>query len=828
MRVHTAMGFLAILVGLFLTTVVPCVRAEEPLDLNRATLEEIRKLPVSEDVARAIWERKEFRSYYTSVYELKELPGIDQKKLNELKPLVKIVPVPVEDEELQRINDIYYRIRSWEAEEGASEALVDHWIDLAKDPFNINDASYWQIANLQTLSPPDAAAIYRYTRRNRIETRTALRNVPGLTYWGYYNARNFVRYEESGITDELRGSYQFRAYDTPSFFDINECLQEDRNPTDGAYDSWWDRLNLDEAGLTYQHKLRLRWGQDVRAGALAYSGLGTSDEFDALKYHVTVENKDAGPVHFDNVIVGNYAVAFGQGLVMQNTDFYKPRNSGYGWDKRYVGIIGDLSQTQEFQLNGLATEFEVGRIRSILFYSDDWKDAVLNPGEETFNQYIIMSPRIDNEDLEAAGMRPMKDVLHERTLGGNVKYVFAPGTWIGLSGYEARYNKPFLSAYDPNETSDVSWMVPDEDEDNIVNVDSEYFSSYTSPGKFRRVYGAEFQWVYDNYSFAGEYAGLDSDGELFEFQDDPKALVLNGYANYSNLTVLALYRDYDVAFENPYCRSFSEYKRYKGTILEDQYYIEDPIYGLLYDNSYMPQAERGLYLNSRYRFSDRLTPSFEYDTWERKADGADYQRVVLKLRFQPIYNIVMNLRHKWQGRLQSDWLTPQSYDQVESRMSVEYRLSKYDEVEFLLARSWIKWPPRPRLSDNVEADGGHPDVGSAAVPSYALAAQVTHNVNDWLKFVGAVTYYDGFLWVFEDGTFQVMDGKAVRYWLSISDRISDNLALRFRWTNDHSYPLTYVDPRAYNENDPPINPEPDGWYVRNDSGTFRIQLDYSW
>ena len=822
-----AMGLLTILIGLLLTSIPQSAGAQEPLDLNRATLDEIRRLPISEEAARAIWERKEFRSYFTSVYELRELPGIGQKELNLLKPLVKIVPVPIEDEELTRVNEIYYRIRNWEAEEGASEALVDHWIDLAKDPFNVNTANYWQIANLQTLSPPDAAAIYRYTRRNRIERRSALRNVPGLTYWGYYNARNFVRYKEQAVSEKLRGSYQLRAYDTPSFFDIDECLQEDRNPANGSYDSWWDRLKLGEASPIYQHKLRLRWGQDIRAGALAFRGFGAADEFDAFKYHVTVSNKDAGPFHFDNIIVGNYAVAFGQGLVMQNTDFYRPRNSGYGWDKRYIGILGDVSQTQEYQLHGVATEFDVGRVRSVVFYSDDWKDAVLNP-DGTVNQYIVMSPRIENDDLEAAGLRPMRDVLHERTFGGNVKYVLGPGTWVGLSGYEARYNKFFKAAYDPDGTNDVSWMVPDSDEDHIVNTDSEYFSSYTSPGKFRRVYGAEFQWVHDNYALAGEYAGLDSDGELFKFGDDPKAFVANAYASYNNLTVLALYRDYDVGFDNPYSRAFSEYKRYKGTILEDQYYLEDPIYGLLYDNSAQPQAERGLYLNSRYRFSHRLTPSFEYDAWERKADGADYSRVVLKLRYQPIYNIVMNLRHKWQGRLGSNWITPQSYDQVESRLRVEYRLSKYDEVEFLLARSWIKWPPRPRLSDNVDADGGHPDVGSAAVPSYAVGAQVTHNVNEWFKIAGAVTYYDGFLWMFEDGSFQIMDGKSVRYWLSLSDRISDHLALRLRWTNDHAYPLTYVDARTYNENDPPANPEPDGWYVRNDTGSFRIQLDYSW
>jgi hypothetical protein len=333
--------------------------------------------------------------------------------------------------------------------------------------------------------------------------------------------------------------------------------------------------------------------------------------------------------------------------------------------------------------------------------------------------------------------------------------------------------------------------------------------------------------VHDNYSFGGELASLDADGDLLEFADDPNAFVVNGFASYSNLSVLALYRDYDVGFENPYARAFSEYKRFKGTVLEDQYYLTDPIYGLLYDYSVMPQAERGLYLNSRYRYSHKLTPSFEFDTWERKADGAEYSRLVLKLRYQPIYNIVMNLRQKWQGRLGSNWLTPMSYDQVETRVRLEYRLSKYDEVEFLISRAWIEWPPRPRLSDNVEADGGHPDVGSAAVPSYALGGAVTHNFNDWLRVTGAVTYYDGFLWMFEDGEFRVMDGKSVRYWISISDRISDNLALRLRWTNDHPYPITYLDAREYNEN-PEGDPDPNGWYVRGDVGTFRLQLDYSW
>lgn len=796
------------------------------LDLNRATLEEIKKLPISDDDAETIWWHREYHQYYSSIYDLLKLPGLTQEEFERLKPLVKIVPVPIEDEELRRINEIYYRIRRWEAEEGASEALVDQWIDLAKDPVNVNTATYEELANLQNVSPPDAAAIFRYTRRNRIERRSQLKNVPGLTYWGYYNARNFVRYEEPAEPGRFRGSYQYRVYNTPSFFDVEEALREDRNPADSAYDSWWDRLELDTAPPVQQHKLRLRWGRDVRAGLLAYKGLASGDDFDNFKFHVTLKDRTLGPVKFDNIILGNYAVAFGQGLVMQNTDFYKPRNSGYGWEQRYIGILGDVSQTEEYKLTGAAGELTAGKLKSILFYSDDWKDAVLNP-DGSVNRYIVMTPRIDNDDLEAGGLRPMRDVVREQTYGGNLKYVFGPGTWVGVSGYESRYNKFFKAAYDPDSAIDVTWMVPDADEDHLCAADSEYFASYTSPGKFRRVYGAEFQWVHERIAVAGEYAGLDLDGDITTLDKDANAIVLNGYASYNNLNLLAIYRDYDLEFDNPYCRAFSEYRQYKGTILEDQYYLTDPIYGLLYDNAVQPQAERGLYLSSRYRFSHRLTPSFGYDVWERKSDGADYSRLVLRLRFQPIYNIVMTLRQKWQGRLGSNWLTPMSYDQVASRLRLEYRLSKYDEVEFLFSRAWVKWPPRPRLSDNVEADGEHPDVGSAGEPSYALGGSFTHNFSDWLRLTGSFLYYDGFFWVFEDGEFTIIDGQAFRWWISVQDRLSDHLALRLRWTNNHEHPRTYVDARQYNWN-PPWDPDPNGWLVRDDTGAFRLQVDYSW
>ena len=74
MRQIRAMGFLAILVGFGLALGSPCALAGEQLDLNRATLAEIEGLPLTEAQARAIWEYREYRAYFSSVYELLDLP----------------------------------------------------------------------------------------------------------------------------------------------------------------------------------------------------------------------------------------------------------------------------------------------------------------------------------------------------------------------------------------------------------------------------------------------------------------------------------------------------------------------------------------------------------------------------------------------------------------------------------------------------------------------------------------------------------------------------------------------------------------------------------
>jgi len=600
-------GLLSVSVGV---GVVWAQEAMEPLvqqlDINRATLEEIRSLPIDEQDALTLYEFREYTSYFESIYDIRKLPGFDQRKFDRIKPLIKILPVKEMDEEIARMNSIYYRIEQWAAQEGTNEGLIDIWIDQAKDPINVNTATITDLMNLQNVSPVDALAIVKQRdRTGDLRSVRDLSRVPGISDWGYRNARNFLRYSDPGKGLEFHGDYQFRLYNTPLFSDFDDVLNE-------GEERWWDRLRMDDAPPATMHKVRMRWGQKIRAGFMAYRGLGeqmpltdvklghetlfTTRTFPTVKRFVGIENHQLGPVHLDRLYLGNYMVTIGQGLVMENTDFFKPRKSGFSWDKRLDGVIGDVSRTEEFALDGIAMQASFWKMRGLFFFSWDKKDAILNP-DSTANSYIVMTPKVENKVLTdttaASQYLPMRDVLREKTWGGNLRYSPWLGTHVGFTFLESIYDRPFI----PRLSTITARS------DKSTTADSEYLSSFESPhGKtdteewwddYRRVYGIDFQTIYKNISLQGEYGILDQGRDFdrqVELDGHPQAVILSAYAQYNNLNILGIYRNYDVAYDNPYCRAFSNYQRFKRTILEDEFYMTTSLYTMVFDNAVQRQC----------------------------------------------------------------------------------------------------------------------------------------------------------------------------------------------------------------------------------------------
>jgi DNA uptake protein ComE-like DNA-binding protein len=792
------------------------------IDLNRASLAEIQSLPIPPEVARAIWEQREFVQYFRGAVDLAEVDGMTPELLKKIRPLIVLDPVP-RDPEARRKDELFYRFEWWEGAEGRDESIVELHKSLALEPVNINEASFMSVFNLQNTSPIDAAAVIRYRSQvGEIGNRGQLRRATGLSGWGYSNIRNFVIYEPPEVDNRIHGAYSLRVESTTDFPNLVDLFRADRDPGEGTNDNWWDRLDLDSPTPGVYQRLYLRYKRRVRGGLVTGRRLGEQDFFDTQKGFVSYGRANLGQLRIDKILLGNYQVSWGQGVVMENTDFFSPRKSGFNFTKRYDGVIGDLSRTHMAALRGAAGEFSVGPVRAIGFYSDDDKDAVINR-DGSANMLVRLTPRIEDDDLIAAGLHPMRDQVNEKLWGGNLRYNFAPGTWFGIGGYDAKYSRFFDTQWDPTNPTDKHPLIADDDEDNIISTDSEIFASFK--GKRRQVIGADFQWVYRNFALQGEYAELKRTGSHGKIGDDPRALVVNAYVQQENLSMLMVYRDYDIDFDNPYQRSFSNYSRFKGTIFEDEFRLQDPLYGLLYDNSAQPQAERGFYINTRYRWADPFITTIEWDTWRRQADMSKYSRFVARLEYRILFPLRFKLRQKWQNREDMNFENPSIFNQSETIWEMEYRLSRFDELEFRYGTAYIHWPPRGRLSGEPEPNGNNPISGNNSQDSKLWSAKITHHLqNRRTKFDGAVMLYEGFWWFFEKNTFRVIDGNGFRTWFEVTDRLSDGLTARLRYVRDNQQRLTNVDIRQFNEE---VGEPIDADDVRNIVHYFRVQMDWT-
>jgi len=154
---------------------------QNQLDINNATFEQIQKLPIPVEIAQLLHERILYKGDFTSIYQLKEIDGIDQQLLNTLKPLIRIEPFRPKSSREEKIEEIYYQLDRWSGSEGINDAFIDLWIEKALDPINVNTAGYTELINLQNVSPIDAVAILNYrTDLGQIGNTRELRSIPGF------------------------------------------------------------------------------------------------------------------------------------------------------------------------------------------------------------------------------------------------------------------------------------------------------------------------------------------------------------------------------------------------------------------------------------------------------------------------------------------------------------------------------------------------------------------------------------------------------------------------------------------------------------------------
>ena len=459
-----------------------------------------------------------------------------------------------------------------------------------------------------------------------------------------------------------------------------------------------------------------------------------------------------------------------------------------------------------------------------------------------------MTNRFSNDELEEAEaffneyagnenqvrIAPRLDALQEDIIGGHFEYSPFIGTHIGFTGYEARYDREFVvpegdelkGILIADDYHFIKWKITDNEITNMYSTISDDYGDRD----FRRVVGFDWRTVLNNTSIQGEYAELQTNGELGKIGDDPSALLISSYTQFDNLYLLSIYRDYDLDFDNPYHRSFSESERYDDTVFDKLTYgLNNTLLNDMYNNSVQPSAEKGIYFETRYQFHKMLTLTKAYlDIWERKSDARRGVRAEVKLEFKPIHQLRFRIRHKHQVKRYDDDMERGKSQADETELKFITYLSNYDKLQLGYIYARVLQPPYLSILSN-PAEPGAADMAQAQTLTYGdmIYLDYTHNFNKNLKVIGAFAmwYANGAsFWDFEDIELDFdQSDRGFKTWFNIHSRVADNiyLSLKYKYKKFITRELEFRDYNAI--------PEEGEYYfqrVEREENIVRLQLDW--
>lgn len=727
------------------------IQKEKLIDINRASIEELKRLPISPEEARAIYEFIQKRGPLQSVYDLSKIEGL-KTCICKLKPYIKVIPPP------SPFRFSYYatRVRERAArEESPREAAFDEWISLLAHPININKADVDDLYQLDGVSLQDAIEVVKYAKMLGFRRFSHLRAVKGLSYYGYRNLRPYILFWDkrptpvSGVVTVRSGYYsELFAEESSELLDrITELETRDTGSTMWDYltDYGWDTVQLDSLAERLKRereesqklhpapylkvKTHLNFYSKYRAGFLYSSSPYLLSRKDS-KYYLGVE----GLPYLKKFIAGNYHLTLDMGLIMNNTD--EPRD-------RYIdktGLFPDLTSSKEFALFGEAMWLKYKSVQLIQFFSKTKKDAILGiDGKPLFYYAASFVP----SDFRSV----FDETLYGAALKFDLPHPFPFGTQLGIT---------YMGLDNSDLTCDFKQL--------DIPLDREDFSDYRElsweSGK-KRFIGLSGRTYKMPVSLYFEYAKEIGAGDA-----------LNVYARVQEpqYYLEVLYRDYDIDYYNPYMRGFKEDNRFEYTTIERSYRNLDPLASNLQDIP-IPKPERGIYVNTRYQpVRQVIIPRAYFDVWQNKASGLWNWRFQGEVEIRPIYSLRFRFKEKFQER------NTQRYFGYSTSFTKEHTLRifflpqrgtflsaeyKFGEVELTPKTNYIE----------------------RGISGSAFQFRVSHTFSETFSISSGVSFWhtNGMSqWNFDDTGIDFLYGEGNKFFVSFIERLAPNLGIRLK------------------------------------------------
>ncbi len=794
------------------------------IDLNSAGLEELEALEGLTDAqASALHAYILETGGIGDIYEVMEIPGFTAVELGWLRSNCSVLPPPP-GRISPAVLDVMERLAT---EDGPGDAAVDLWEDLLVRPLPANDLTHWDLRMLDRVSLVDAAAVERrLAEMGPVSGVTSFRGTENLSYYGYRNMRDFIAVRELDLSSmEVFGSLRVSVDAASGRWAGEEGLDSRLDglasalsdfgsggrsyagsPVDSA--ALHDRISdeygqlLEARGVTgTEQNLRLGVGDRFRAGlrvsrgASSTSGYGLVSDFDLGGLGDTYDVAKAfaslshlGPVR--QVILGNYRLSLGQGLMLDNTDEFMSRTLYRPW-----GLHPDLTSTRQFAFTGAAMEARAGRLVGFGFFSSAPRDAIVN-SDGTPNALVLTPFRTT---WQAGAVR-------ETTAGGygivDLGGLLPYGTALGAGVMAVSWSDSLDP--DPQEID-----IPGDAENWIC---PEYEGMPDGDGL--GVWSVSGQTVLGPLSFEAEAAVQDND-----------ATAMISSVRWQNdwFYILGAWRRYGLGYTNPYNRGFAEQARFDDTIFEKPYYLNDPLMGELAGWP-VPKPEEGLYLESRFQVSRQVVfPRVYLDLWRSVPWGFENYRFQGEVEYRPVFPVRFRLKYKLQDKTKMQDVVPTSSVTHEVTLRTFILPPGDDFFEISLRAGAVELTPNPRYDDDRLMTGGY------------ISARWEHRFTDDFSVLGGTTLWttDGMSqWEFEDTGIDFLDGRGTKFYITLKQTVSDMLQLRLRvLRKDTVFPrngLYRPDPedQYHYEGDPAGTVTDFG--DRSTGYGFSCQLDFRW
>ena len=260
------------------------------------------------------------------------------------------------------------------------EALYETFYDLYENPINVNSATYYDLERLPFLSPHHINALLEYIKRyGQIQTMYDLQGVYDFDRELIENIHPFITFEavESGYKRKMYMKNEILLRSTT----VAE-KQEGYSRPDSLSQYLGPRQS---ALLKYKGSLGKKFSWHITAeqdrGEPWFNHTKLTD-FSSIGAQYT------GDKWLKNVIVGDYRMCFGQGLVLNN-------NFGYGKSAQVLDVVQKgkelnrfTSTSESLMLRGAATHMKMGAFDLYLGLSSRRADAAMDTED---NETIITS-----------------------------------------------------------------------------------------------------------------------------------------------------------------------------------------------------------------------------------------------------------------------------------------------------------------------------------------------------------------------------------------------------------------------------------------------------